>query len=95
MTDAAESQSLQLCLRLAAAPGNGAYKVTIELCEIDLVVEAIDLDLRGALRAAADRCAEQLRDRGYAVTVADVIGALEDALEASELVHKPPAELVN
>jgi hypothetical protein len=89
MTDVADTaQSLQLCLRLAAAPGNGAYKVTIELGEIDLVVEVVDLDLRGAIRAAADRCAEALRDRGYVVTAADVIGALEEALESSELVQR-------
>ena len=87
-------ESLQLCLRLAAAPGNGAYKVTIELFEIDLVVESIDLDLRGAVRAAADRCAEQLRERGYSVTSADVIGALEDALEWSQATPKPQ-ELLN
>lgn len=81
-------ESLQLCLRLAAAPGNGAYKVTIELFEIDLVVESIDLDLRGAVRGAADRCAEQLRERGYAVTSADVIDALEEALESSDIIPK-------
>jgi hypothetical protein len=94
MTMSNAHESLQLCLRLAAAPGNGAYKVTIELFEIDLVVESIDLDLRGAVRSAADRCAEQLRERGYAVTAADVIGALEDALETSEVLPKP-RELLN
>jgi hypothetical protein len=88
-------ESLQLCLRLAAAPGNGAYKVTIELFEIDLVVESIDLDLRGAVRSAADRCAAQLRERGYAVTAADVIGALEEALETSEALPAPQPELLN
>jgi hypothetical protein len=94
MTTINARESLQLCLRLAAAPGNGAYKVTIELFEIDLVVESIDLDLRGAVRAAADRCAEQLRERGYSVTSADVIGALEDALEWSQATPKPQ-ELLN
>jgi hypothetical protein len=89
-------ESLQLCLRLAAAPGNGAYKVTIELFEIDLVVESIDLDLRGAVRGAADRCAEQLRERGYAVTTADVIGALEEALQASDAMPaKTPQQWLN
>ena len=72
-TDARES--LQLCLKLAAAPGNAAYKVTIELFEIDLVVESVDLHLRGAVRAAADRCAQRLRERGYEVTSADVKSA--------------------
>lgn len=96
-------ESLQLCLRLAAAPGNGAYKVTIELVEIDLVVESVDVDLHGAVRGAADRCAEQLRNRGYAVTAADVIGALEEALEASNALPlaaagaftRKPGELLN
>jgi hypothetical protein len=98
MTMSTARESLQLCLRLAAAPGNGAYKVTIELFEIDLVVESVDLDLRGAVRGAADRCAEQLRERGYAVTSADVIGALEEALEGSEMLPKAPPkprELLN
>jgi len=94
MTTSNAPESLQLCLRLAAAPGNGAYKVTIELFEIDLVVESIDLDLRGAVRAAADRCAEQLRERGYVVTAADVIGALENALEWSQVASRPQ-ELLN
>ena len=88
-------ESLQLCLRLAAAPGNGAYKVTIELFEIDLVVESIDLDLKGAVRAAADRCAEQLRERGYAVTATDVIGALEEALEATDGAPKLRRDQLN
>jgi hypothetical protein len=95
MTMSNARESLQLCLRLAAAPGNGAYKVTIELFEIDLVVESIDLDLRGAVRNAADRCAEQLRERGYAVTSADVIGALEDALETSDALPPKKRELLN
>ncbi|MGH7271018.1 MAG: hypothetical protein ACREJ3_11360, partial [Polyangiaceae bacterium] len=69
------------------------YKVTIELFEIDLVVETIDFDLRGAVRAAADRCAEQLRERGYAVTSADVIGALDAALDASDSAAKPKYSL--
>jgi uncharacterized membrane protein (DUF2068 family) len=89
MTTTDARESLQLCLKLAAAPGNGAYTVTIELFEIDLVVETVDLDLRGAVRAAADRCAEQLRERGYAVTSADVIGALEEALQASDIGSQP------
>ncbi len=95
MTYAADPQSLQLCLRLAAAPGNGAYKVTIELAEIDLVVEAIDLDLRGAIRTAATRCAKQLGELGYAVTPSEVIGALEDALESSQMVEETRSELFN
>ena len=94
MTTSNARESLQLCLRLASAPGNGAYKVTIELFEIDLVVESIDLDLRGAVRAAADRCAEQLRERGYAVTAADVIGAREVARQFSQVTPKPQ-ELLN
>ncbi len=93
MIHAPDTESLQLSLRLAAAPGNGAYKVTIELAEIGLVVEAIDFDLRSAVRAAADRCADQLRDRGYVVTSAEVFGALEDALESSDVVRQTAYEL--
>jgi hypothetical protein len=87
--------SLQLCLRLAAAPGDGAYKVTIELSEIDLIVESIDLDLRGAVRGAATRCAEQLCERGYAVTSADVMTALEEALECSGSLPKRRTHSLN
>jgi hypothetical protein len=78
-------ESLQLCLRLAAAPDNGAYKVTLELAEIDLVVEAIDRDLRGAIHGAARRCASGLRQRGYSVTSAEIVRALEEAIAQSDL----------
>ncbi len=86
--DVSDAQSLQLKLRLAAEPESGVYEVSIELSEIDVVVEVLDVDLRRAIRTAADRCAEKLRDKGYSVTAGEVIGALEDALENSELVHK-------
>ena len=56
-------------------------------------IDAID-DLRHAIRATADRCAERLREQGYAVTSVDVIGALEDALARSELL-RPPADALN
>ncbi len=87
--DLSDAKSLQLKLRLAAEPDMGAFVVTIELLEIDIVVEVLDVDLRRAIRTAADRCAERLRDQGYAVTPGDVIGALEDALECSELARRP------
>lgn len=86
--DTSDAQSLQLKLRLAAEPESGAYEVSIELSEVDVLVEVLDVDLRRAIRTAADRCAEQLRARGYSVTAGEVIGALEEALENSELVHK-------
>jgi hypothetical protein len=89
--DVGDEQSLQLKLRLATDPGTGAYEVTIEFSEIDVVVEVLDMDLRRAVRSAADQCADRLRECGYAVTPADVIGALEDALESSELVRGPRA----
>jgi hypothetical protein len=90
--EASDAQSLQLKLRLAADPLTSAYEVTVAFCEIDLVVEVFDLDLRRAMRTAAQRCADRLCDRGYVVTTADVVNALVDALEASEL--GPPLDQV-
>jgi hypothetical protein len=78
-------ESLQLCLRLAAAPDHGAYKVTLELSEIDLVVEAVDLDLRSAIQGAARRCASRLRQRGYSVTSLEIVRALDEAMAHSDL----------
>jgi hypothetical protein len=91
--DASDAQSLQLKLRLVAEPDTGAFAVTIEFCEIDVAVEVLDVDLRRAIRTAAGRCAERLRDHGYAVTPGDVIRALEDALESSELAPRPSQDL--
>jgi hypothetical protein len=86
--DVSEAQSLQLKLRLAGDPTTGAYQVSIELTEVDVVVEVLDVDLRRAIRTAAERCAAQLRDQGYSVTTGEVIHALEEALESSELVQR-------
>jgi hypothetical protein len=86
-SDTSEVQSLELKLRLASDPRTGAYEVVIEFSDIGVVVEVLDIDLRRAIRTAADRSAERLRDQGYLVTSADVIGALEDALESSDLVR--------
>jgi hypothetical protein len=80
-----DHESLQLCLRLAAAPDHGAYKVTLELSEIDLVVEAVDLDLRSAIQGAARRCAVRLRQRGYAVTSFEIVRALDEAMAHSDV----------
>jgi hypothetical protein len=82
------AESFHLKLRLASDPMTGGYEVSIELAEIDVLVEVVDSDLRRAVRAAADRCAERLREHGYAVTTAEVIGALEDALQDSEIVRR-------
>jgi hypothetical protein len=82
------AESFHLKLRLASDPVTGAYEVSIELAEIDVAVEVMDLDLRRAVRAAADRCAERLREHGYVVTSAEVISALEDALQDSEIVRR-------
>ena len=76
--------ALQLDLRVDAAPGGGAFKATIALQEIDLNVEAVAVDLGEAMRSAAQRCAERLGELGYAVTCADVLGALEETLEPLE-----------
>lgn len=88
-------ESLQMTLRLAAAPDNEAYKVTLGLKEIDLVIEVIDLDLPGAIQSAAAECAIRLRERGYAVTFADVASALDAALRDSELVRRHTSFLIN
>ncbi|HXN30801.1 MAG TPA: hypothetical protein VN894_03025 [Polyangiaceae bacterium] len=86
--DLGDARSLQLKLRLAAEPDTGAFAVMIEFFEIDIVVEVLDIDLRRAIRTAADRCAQRLRDQGYAVTSGDVIRALEDALQCSEIMQR-------
>jgi hypothetical protein len=86
--DACDEQSLELKLRLMVEPSSGAYQVSIELSEVSVVVEVLDVDLRRAIRTAAEQCAAQLRDQGYAVTMGEVIGALEEALENSELVQR-------
>jgi uncharacterized protein (UPF0147 family) len=83
-----EAQSFQLKLRLASDPTTGAYEVSIELAEVDVQVEVVDLDLRRAVRRAAEQCADRLCDHGYVVTAADVIGALEDALQDSEIARR-------
>jgi len=88
LDDTSDAHSFELKLRIAADPACGAYQVSIELADVNVVVEAIDVDLRRAVRTAADRCAEGLRELGYAVTPAEVIAALEEALENSELVQK-------
>ncbi len=83
-----DAQSFHLKLRLASDPITGGYQVSIELTEVDVSVEVVDFDLRRAVKMAADQCAERLRDHGYAVTASDVIGALEEALEDSEMVKR-------
>jgi hypothetical protein len=40
------------------------------------------------VRRAAERCADRLCEHGYVVTAADVMGALEDALEDSEIARR-------
>ena len=76
--------ALQLDLRVDAAPGGGAFKATIALQDVDLSVEAVAVDVGEAMRSAAERCAERLGELGYAVTTADVLGALEETLEPVE-----------
>lgn len=81
-------ETFQLKLRLAADAATGAYEVTIELLNVGVRVETVDVDLRRALRTAADECAERLSEMGYAVTSNDVIGALEEALDDAEVVQR-------
>jgi hypothetical protein len=82
-----DTTSLQLSLRLAKDPDVPTYEVRIALSEVDVLVEVLDVDLRRALVTAANRCSERLRERGYDVSPNDVIGALEEALEAPEVVQ--------
>jgi hypothetical protein len=86
----ADAQTLKLKLRLAAEPERQGYSVTIELVEVAVTVETRDKDLRRAVRAAADSCAERLREKGFTVTAAEVLTAIDDALENSELVRESP-----
>lgn len=86
--DTSEAQSFHLKLRLASDPTTGGYEVSIELAEVDVLVEVLDLDLRRAVRTAAERCAARLREHGFAVTTGEVIGALEEALQDSEIVKR-------
>lgn len=88
---ATETAALQLRLRLAADPAAGAYEVTIALSEIDVVVEVLDVDLRRAVRTAADKCAARLRELGYVVTSAEVLGALEEAITESDVAQRAVA----
>lgn len=85
------AETFQLKLRLAADAATGAYEVTIELLDVGVRVETVDVDLRRALRTAADECAERLSEMGYAVSANDVIGALEEALDDAELVKRESA----
>jgi hypothetical protein len=82
-----DAQVFQLKLRLAAEPDTGEYRVTIELSEVGVTVDVKDVDLRRAVRSAADRCADKLREHGYTVTTVEVLGALDEAIENSELVR--------
>jgi hypothetical protein len=86
-TELADAHVLQLKLRLASDPETGDYRVTIELSEVCVTVEVKDADLRRAASTAAEQCAERLRERGFTVTATEVLGALEDALDNSELVR--------
>ena len=91
------SDSVPISLNVNCGAGQARLTVgELHLREVEVHIGAgqIDLDLRGAVHGAADQCAEQLRDRGYAITAADVIGALEEALEGSEVLPKP-RELLN
>ena len=90
--DARDVRSLQLRLSFASDPRTGAYEVTIEFGEIDVIVEARDMDLRRAIRRVTDLCAERLCDEGYAVTPADVFVALEEALRRSGFVRSSPQD---
>ncbi|HZU85296.1 MAG TPA: hypothetical protein VE987_20335 [Polyangiaceae bacterium] len=77
--------SLPTYLQIDAAPNGSGFRVTIRVVQLQLVVEAIEQDVGDAIHAAADLCAERLREQGYPVTAADVLGSLEkiDGAESS------------
>jgi hypothetical protein len=79
--DAHDHVDLQIGLQLDAAPDNSEFRVTIELGDVDIAVQVIEADLGDALRGAAERCADQLRERGYDISAAAVLGALEDSYD--------------
>jgi hypothetical protein len=76
--------AIRTYLRIDAAPNDDAFKVTIDVPELELLVEAIERDVGDAIHAAADQCAERLRDQGYSVSAADVLGSLETLEHAGE-----------
>ena len=86
-TEFADHVDLQIGLQLDAAPDSSEFRVTIELGELDLAVQVIEADLGDALRGAAERCASRLRERGYDISPAMVLGALEDNYD----LPAPPA----
>jgi hypothetical protein len=80
---------LQVEARGASAPGGQcAFKATIEVREVNLCVGSIDADLTEAIRGAAQLSAERLCELGYAVTAADVLGALHDSSEHEQPVSR-------
>jgi hypothetical protein len=64
-------------LRIDAAPNDDAFKVTIHVSELELVVEAIERDVGAAIHSAADKCAMRLREKGFPVTAGEVLDSLE------------------
>jgi hypothetical protein len=69
--------AIRTYLRIDAAPDDSAYRVTIHVSELDVVVETIERDVGAAIQAAADRCAKRLRERGCPVTAREVLDSLK------------------
>jgi hypothetical protein len=69
--------SIRTYLRIDAAAGDDAYRVTIQVSDLGIVVEAVDRQVGAAIQTAAQRCAEELGDRGYLVTAGEVLDSLE------------------
>lgn len=78
---------LEIDLCVQASPSDSAYRARIELSAIDMVVEVCDNDLGDAVLTAVRQCSERLRERGYAVTAANVLAAL-DVVEGSDIMWR-------
>lgn len=69
--------SIRTYLRIDAASGDDAFRVTIQVSELGIVVEAVDRQVGAAIQAAAQRCADELTEQGYLVTAGEVLDSLE------------------
>jgi hypothetical protein len=76
--------AIRTYLRIDAAPNNDAYRVTIRVSELGVVVETIERDVGAAIHAAAEQCAKRLRERGCPVTARDVLDSLRSIDSAED-----------
>lgn len=75
--------AIPIYVRVDAAPDDSTFRVTIQVPQVELVVEAIEHDVADAIHAAASLCAGELHERGYSVTPAEILAALESIDDAA------------